>query len=123
MPLSGASKAKEPRRILPSLIAWEPSKPESDPQVLPEDPLPRVRRAVMPQNADNALSRKDRPETPTPEPEDAIPAQPEALPTQTLVPVQAVSVKAARADRSARAEEVVLPRAERWKRRLHRACW
>ena len=91
--------------------------------MLPEDPLPRVRRAVMPQNADDALRRKDRPETPTPEPEDAIPAQSEPLPTQTLVPVQAVSVKAARADRSVRAEEVVLPRAERWKRRLPRACW
>lgn len=91
--------------------------------MLPEDPLPRVRRAVVPQDAGNALRREDRPETPIPEPEDAIPAQPESLPTQTLVPVQAVSIKAARANWSARAEEVVLPRAERWKRRLPRACW
>lgn len=89
----------------------------------PEDPLPRVRRAVVPQDAADDLRREDRPETPTPDPEDAIHAQPESLPTQTLVPVQAVSVKATRANRSVRADEVVLPRAERWKRRLPRACW
>lgn len=124
---SGASEASQPRRILPSLIAWEPSQPEPEPQVQPESPLPRVRRAELAQTADEAPRRKGRPPKVRQEPvaatEAAIPVPPMPPRIESPVPSQAVSRPLAHSPRSARSDGAGLPRAERWKRRLPRACW
>lgn len=123
MPASGASKAKEVRRILPSLIAWEPSTPEPELKVSPEAPLPRVRRVARLRDADVPPLLTDELRTAAPEAEAVSVAQPAPLFAHDLVPAQSMPVTITRADRSARAEAAVLPRAERWKRRLPRACW
>ena len=123
MPASGASKASKAQRILPSLIAWEPSTPEPEFKVSPEAPLPRVRRAARLEGADGAPSLTDEPQTFPPEAEAVSAVQPEPPFAHDLVPAQPMSMTITRADRSARAEAAVLPRAERWKRRLPRACW
>jgi hypothetical protein len=129
IPASITGDAVEPRRILPSLIVWEPSAPEPEIVVQPEAPVPRVRRPVPPQEADQAPRRRGRPlklklepepaaETPTPILLERMRAHPESPGSS-----QAMSETPARPPRTARIEGSGLPRAERWKRRLPRACW
>ncbi|MCJ2035779.1 DNA-binding protein [Methylobacterium sp. J-068] len=108
------AKAEAPRRILPNLIAWEPPEPEAEPAMVREPPLPRVRRVVPAPLAEAAPRRRGRPRKVVPEAEAAPSAPPEVAPSAPQRPVFA-SV--------ARAGAPGLPRAERWKRRLHRACW
>jgi len=124
---SGTPKATQPRRILPSLIAWEPSQPEPESQVQPEDILPRVRRVVPVQTADEAPRSRSKPPKLRREPEAAaeaaIPIPPSALRTESPVRSQAVPRTLAYSPRSARPNGAGLPRAEHWKRRLPRACW
>lgn len=126
---SAIGEAADPRRILPSLIVWEPSAPEPEFDVEPEAPLPRVRRAVALQEAPGAPRRRGRPPKlklePEPAPETGMSRLsgprlplPESPPSSQMVPVALVS-----RPRTARIESAALPRAERWKRRLPRACW
>lgn len=125
MSTADAPKAKETRRILPSLVAWQPSEPASASQVIPEAPLPPVRRVVTHPRISDSSPPTDRPQTPAPEAaiEAAIEARPELPHAHNLEPVQPTPVSFTRADRSVRVEGAVLPRGERWKRRLPRACW
>lgn len=126
---SVTGEAVEPRRILPSLIAWEPSAPEPESDRQLEPPMPRVRRAVSSQEAPEGPRRRGRPPKlklePKPMAEAAIPIPPSPmLPLpESLVSSQGVPLRLARHPRSARSEGTGLPRAERWKRRLPRACW
>jgi len=129
MPTSVAGEAVEPRRILPSLIVWEPSAPEPEFDVQPEAPLPRVRRAVPLQEAAEAPHRPGRPSKsklkPGPAAETSItaPSGPMLLLPESSLSSQVTPVTLVRHPRSARIEGAGLPRAERWKRRLPRACW
>lgn len=123
---SGTPKATQPRRILPSLIAWEPSQPEPEPQAQPEGPLPRVRRALPAQTDDEAPRRRSRLPKLRREPKAAVEAAiPVLSPPRVESPVrsQAVPRTLAHSPRNARPDGAELPRAERWKRRLPRACW
>lgn len=88
-----------------------------------EAPLPRVRRVARLKGADVAPLLTDEPGTPASKTKAVSIAQPVLPVAHDLVPAQPMSVAITRADRSARAEAAVLPRAERWKRRLPRACW
>lgn len=108
----------EPRRILPSLITWEPSEPVS---ALPtEPPLPRVRR-VAPMVGLEAPRRRGRPRKVTPESVDVAPVGLEAAPPAPQpAPASSSQTRPVRVSRSETAE---LARGERWKRRLPRACW
>jgi hypothetical protein len=129
MPASVTGEAVEPRRILPSLIVWEPSPAEPEFDVQPETPLPPVRRAASLQEAADAPRRRGRPPKLKLEPELAaevaipIPSGPMLPLPKSPVPSQAAPVTLVRHPRGARIEGVGLPRAERWKRRLPRACW
>lgn len=126
---SAMAEAAEPRRILPSLIAWEPSAPEPEVDVEPEAPLPRVRRAVALQDAPGAPRRRGRPPKlklepePTPETGMSRLSAPRLPLLESPPSSQMVTVARVRHSRTARIESAALPRAERWKRRLPQACW
>ncbi len=126
---SVTGEAAEPRRILPSLIAWEPSAPEPEFDRPPEPPMPRVRRTVSLQEATEGPRRRGRPPKLKLEPKLAaetailIPSGPILPVPESPVSSQVAPVKLVRHPRSARIEGAGLPRAERWKRRLPRACW
>lgn len=126
---SVTGEAAEPRRILPSLIAWEPSAPKREFDRQPEPPMPRVRRAVALQEAAEAPRRRGRPPKLKLEPEPVaetailIPSGPMLPVPERPVSSQVAPVALVRHPRSARIEGAGLPRAERWKRRLPRACW
>jgi len=114
------AKDAEPRRILPSLITWEPSEPEPALALPSEAPLPRVLR-VAPLVGLEAPRRRGRPRKVVPEPMDVAPTIPEAAPpTPQLAPASPSQARHMRGDRS---ETAGLARGERWKRRLPRACW
>jgi hypothetical protein len=127
-PVSGPAGAPEPRRILPSLIAWEPSTPEPELEVQPEPPLPRVRRIAPGQTVDEAPPCSGEPSEAGLEPSTA---------TETARSIQSVAtpprleglasspstVTPISNPRGARLKAAKLSRAERWKRRLPRACW
>jgi hypothetical protein len=114
------ARDSEPRRILPSLITWEPSEPEPVPALPTEPPLPHVRR-VAPSVSLEAPRRRGRPRKVVPEPMDVAPSIPEAAPpTPQLAPASPSQARPMRGDRS---EAAGLARGERWKRRLPRACW
>ena len=121
----GLAECAEPRRILPSLIVWEPPQPEPEPEMPHEAPLPRVRRVVPSLGPDGAPRRRGRPRKVVPEGEPiaaapSVPAPPRLEPLELTRTVPAALV---RPQRVARPEVAALPRAERWKRRLPRACW
>ncbi|MCJ2047994.1 DNA-binding protein [Methylobacterium sp. J-078] len=124
-PAPGLAECAEPRRILPSLIVWEPPQPDPEPEVAHEAPLPRVRRVVPSLGADGMPRRRGRPRKVVPEGEPVVVAPPVPAPPriEALVPARAVPVALVRPQRVARPEVAALPRAERWKRRLPRACW
>lgn len=115
-----AMKGIKPRRILPSLITWEPSELEAAPSLPSEPSLPRVRR-VGPSVPPEAPRRRGRPRKVTLE---AVDAAPVILEAEPLAPVSVLAspstVRPVWGDRSKTAG---LPRGERWKRRLPRACW
>lgn len=113
------ARGAEPRRILPSLITWEPSEPEPAPALPTEPPLPRVRR-VAPTESLEAPRRRGRPQKVVPEPMDVVPVVLEAAPP-ALLPVPASPPQ--RPVRGDRSDAAGLARGERWKRRLPRACW
>lgn len=129
MPASGTGEAVETRRILPSLIVWEPSAPEPEFEVQPESPLPRVRRAVPLQEGVETPRRRGRPPKLKPEPappaDTAIstPSGPTRPRLEVSVPSRSTPGTLIRHARSQRIECARLPRAERWKRRLPQACW
>jgi hypothetical protein len=127
-PVSGPAGAPEPRRILPSLIAWEPSKTELELKVQPEPPLPRVRRVAPAQTVDEVPPCSGEPLEAGLEPSTAtetarsihsVPTPPRlegfASSPSTVTPISN--------PRGARLKAAGLSRAERWKRRLPRACW
>ena len=114
------AKGVESRRILPSLVIWEPSEPEPAAALPSEPPLQPVRR-VDSLAALKAPRPRGRPRKVTLEALDAAPIILEAEP-RAPVPVLA-SPSQARPVRSDRSETAGLPRGERWKRRLPRACW
>jgi hypothetical protein len=121
----GLAECAEPRRILPSLIVWEPPQPEPEPEMPHEAPLPRVRRVVPSLGPDGAPRRRGRPRKVVPEGEPiavapSVPAPPRLEP---LAPARTVPAALVRPQRAAQPEVAALPRAERWKRRLPRACW
>jgi hypothetical protein len=113
-----------PRRILPSLIAWEAPAPEPEPEYTPEPPLPRVRRVTPQGTLDDAPRRRGRPRKhPLPAETVAPVAQaiePEPIPVASPV---AQTRPAAPAQRRVQPEGARLRLGERWKRRLPRACW
>jgi hypothetical protein len=121
----GLAKCVEPRRILPSLIVWEPPQPEPELETPHEAPLPRVRRVVASLGPDGAPRRRGRPRKVVSESEPIAVAPPVPTPprNEILTPAHAMSAVLARPQRVARPEVAALPRAERWKRRLPRACW
>lgn len=129
MPALATGDAAEPRRILPSLIVWEPAASEPEFDVQPEAPLPRVRRTVSVQEAAEAPRRRGRPPklkiNPDLAAEPAIPVLlgPSLPPPKNPVSSEMAPVTLIRQPRSTRAESAGLPRAERWKRRLPRTCW
>ncbi|GEP11196.1 DNA-binding protein [Methylobacterium gnaphalii] len=114
-----------PRRILPSLIAWEAPAPEPEAVFTPEPPLPRVRR-VTPQGAlDDAPRRRGRPRK-RPLPVDMAPTvmhEPEPAPAAPVVSPVAQPTPATAARRRDQPDGTRLRLGERWKRRLPRACW
>lgn len=124
-----AGEAAEPRRILPSLIAWEPSAPELEFDRQPEPPMPRVRRAVSLQEVPEGSRRRGRPPKLKLEPKLAaetaipIPSEPMLPAPESPMSSQVAPVRLVRHSRSAQIEGAGLPRAERWKSRLPRACW
>ncbi|GJD75113.1 hypothetical protein CFIICLFH_3353 [Methylobacterium goesingense] len=124
-PAPGLAESAEPRRILPSLIVWEPPQPEPEPEAPYEAPLPRVRRIVPSLGSDGAPRRRGRPRKVVPEGEPiaAAPSVPAPPRLEPLKLARTVSAALVRPQRVARPEVAALPRAERWKRRLPRACW
>lgn len=114
------------RRVDPSAIPEVPRRrgrprkvvpPVDGAAFSPEPPLPHVGRAD-PLVVLDAPRRRGRPRKVVPEPVVAAPAVPEAASRPApAVPSPAGPV---RRDRS---ETAGLPRGERWKRRLPRACW
>lgn len=120
-----SGKAETSRRILPSLIAWEPAAPEAEPELVREPPLPRVRRVLPAPVAEEAPRRRGRPrKVATPvltDPDIARAAPTESTNHSPSAPVAAVAEMPVR--RSPRIEAAGLSRADRWKRRLPRACW
>ena len=127
---SVTGEAAEPRRILPSLIVWEPSAPEPEFDVQPEAPLPRVRRAgPLQEAAKEAPHRRGKPPQLKLEPEPAaetaivihdepVRPRPEGSVSSGSLPKTPVP-----SPRNTRPDAAGLSRAERWKRRLPRACW
>ena len=129
---SVTGEATEPRRILPSLIVWEPSAPEHEFEfdVQPEVPLPRVRRAVpLQEAAKEASHRRGKPPKLKLEPEpvaetaivihdEPVLLRPEGSASSRSLPKTPVP-----SPRNTRPDAAGLSRAERWKRRLPRACW
>ncbi|MEE7459627.1 DNA-binding protein [Methylorubrum populi] len=134
---SGAEVAAEQRRVLPNLLVPPPPEPEPEP-VVDAEVLPRVRRVPAPVPTGEAPRRRGRPRK--------VPIAPVAEPALTEPPVAKRQVAelalAARPLVEPRAPEpeptappaIVrrrmdregserLGRAERWKRRLPRACW
>ena len=134
---SGAEVAAEQRRVLPNLLVPVPPEPEPEP-VFEAEVLPRVRRVPAPVPAGEAPRRRGRPrkvpmapvaepaltEPPVAERPDAkrpvaapaLAARPRVEPEPTAPP----AVVRRRMDREGSER---LGRAERWKRRLPRACW
>jgi hypothetical protein len=113
-------KVEKTRRILPSLIVWEPSSPEPEPSAVREPSLPRVRRAVMPQLTEDAPRRRGRPRKVVPEVATGAQVEQEVVRAARNLPSAAALTHIRR---DARPDATGLPRAERWKRRLPRACW
>jgi hypothetical protein len=122
---SSDAKVDEPRRILPSLIAWKPSEPESEPEAQLEPQLPRVRRVATAETNGGVPRRKGRPRKAEATVEPAISDQSVSIASCSEVSVlsSAIPVALVRSHRSARPDVTGLRRAERWKRRLPRACW
>jgi len=118
---SGSLSAQEPRRILPNLVTWEPSSPEPEYELVHEAPLPRVRRVIPAQAIEGASRPRGRPrKTPEAAPSTPIQQQVEPSPMIAASPNSSAQVRALR---GARPDADSLSRAERWKRRLPRACW
>lgn len=127
---SVTGEATEPRRILPSLIVWEPSAPEPEFDVQPEVPLPRVRRAVpLQEAAKEAPHRRGKPPKLKLEPEPAVETaivihdEPVLLRPEGSVSSGSLPKTPVPSPRNTRPDTAGLSRAERWKRRLPRACW
>lgn len=126
-PQTPAPAATERRRILPSLLPTQALEAEPEPEPI-EEPLPRVRRVAMPATGEPPRKRGRPRKIPlaempasngevfeAPVAVEAIPDVPELR----GVPAEGAS----RPRTTGRAEEQVLRRGERWKRRLPRACW
>jgi hypothetical protein len=121
-----ASAPVDARRVLPSLIAWEPPSLEPAPVLEPEPPLPRVRRMPVPGTIEDAPRRRGRPrkhplpvEMPAAVIPPAVARQPEPAPV--VAAPRAEPLKAA--PRRERPDGSGLRLGERWKRRLPRSCW
>lgn len=124
-PASASASELMPRRILPSLIAWEAPVPEPEPAFTPEPPLPRVRRITPQGTLDDAPRRRGRPRK-HPLPVDTAPVvarTPEPEPVPVTAPAVSPVAQAKPAMRRVQPDGVRLPLGERWKRRLPRACW
>lgn len=121
------TKAEPSRRVLPSLIVWEPPASEAEPEPVREEPLPRVRRVLPAQGPEEAPRRRGRPRKVVPAlvMPDEVPQEPSAEPARPPVPerMAAVAPVSVPVTRGARIGALGLSRAERWKRRLPRACW
>lgn len=117
--------AAEPRRILPSLITWAPLTPEPELEPPSEAPLPRVRRVVPTLGPDGAPRRRGRPRKIVPEGEPILSVAPPPVPSriEDTAPAPAMPDTLVRPARAPRTDAAALPRSERWKRRLPRACW
>lgn len=132
---SGAEVAAEQRRVLPNLLVPTPPEPEPEP-VVEAEVLPRVRRVPAPVPAGEAPRRRGRPRKVPIAAEPALTELPVAkrqvaelaLAARPLVeprapepePAAPPAVVRRRMDREGSER---LGRAERWKRRLPRACW
>ncbi|GLS43716.1 DNA-binding protein [Methylobacterium brachythecii] len=125
-PAAAPAAEVTPRRVLPSLIAWEAPVPEPEPAFTPEPPLPRVRRATPQGTLEDGPRRRGRPRK-HPLPIDTAPAverkpEPAPIAAPTVSPV-AQATPAKPALRRVQPDGTRLRLGERWKRRLPRACW
>lgn len=115
-----AEAAPEHRRILPSLLVAEVHEPELEPPAEPER-LPRVRRASPPTApADGAPRRRGRPRKVLAQDAAEVAQLVAPVPPQPVMETAPIIMRQRRPDRAGSEK---LPRGERWKRRLPKACW
>lgn len=121
------TKIEPSRRVLPSLIVWEPPASDEEPEPVREEPLPRVRRVLPTPGPEEAPRRRGRPRKVVAAlvMPDEGPQEPSTEPEPPPIPerMAAVAPVSVPVTRGARIGALGLSRAERWKRRLPRACW